>query len=347
MWIIAEKYDSSVHAIKTANPSINPLNLQVGSKIVVPFRFNLVSTQIDYTYTFVNYIQEGLLMRYPFMRGGSFGSSTMGKNLYFLSMGTGKKQVFYNATHHANEWITTVLLYKFAEDLASAYSQDILIGGYNAQQLLSQTTLYLAPLVNPDGMDLVTGGIDINSMFYKNALDISNNFSNIPFPSGWKANILGTDLNLNYPADWEKAKTIKYAQGYTMPAPRDFVGTFPLSTYESNAVESFTRARNFSLILAYHTQGKVIYWKYLDYNPKDAERIANEFSKLSGYSTEITPINSAYAGYKDWFIKTYNLPGYTIEAGIGQNPLPLSQFNKIYVDNIGILTYGMAVTSTL
>ena len=29
--------------------------------------------------------------------------------------------------------------------------------------------------------------------------------------------------------------------------------------------------------------------------------------------------------------------GYTIEAGIGENPLPISQFDEIYNDNIGIL----------
>ena len=64
-------------------------------------------------------------------------------------------------------------------------------------------------------------------------------------------------------------------------------------------------------------------------------------SERSGYSLEITPEYSSFAGYKDWFIQTYNLPGYTIEAGLGVNPLPLSQFDKIYRDNIGILVTGL------
>lgn len=33
--------------------------------------------------------------------------------------------------------------------------------------------------------------------------------------------------------------------------------------------------------------------------------------------------------------------GYTIEVGLGQNPIPISQFNKIYNQNEGILTLGM------
>lgn len=52
------------------------------------------------------------------------------------------------------------------------------------------------------------------------------------------------------------------------------------------------------------------------------------------------PFASSFAGYKDWFLQEYRRPGYTIEAGIGNNPLPISQFNEIYNDNLGILVLG-------
>lgn len=64
------------------------------------------------------------------------------------------------------------------------------------------------------------------------------------------------------------------------------------------------------------------------------------FARSSGYTLANTPYNSSFAGYKDWFIQNYNRPGYTIEAGIGINPLPISQFDEIYRDNIGILVLG-------
>jgi g-D-glutamyl-meso-diaminopimelate peptidase len=102
----------------------------------------------------------------------------------------------------------------------------------------------------------------------------------------------------------------------------------------------FTDSNDFSLILAYHSQGEVIYWKYLNYFPPRSLQIAYEFSSVSGYEVEETPIESGYAGYKDWFIQEYNKPGYTIEVGKGINPLPISQFPEIYKDNIGILTLG-------
>ena len=80
--------------------------------------------------------------------------------------------------------------------------------------------------------------------------------------------------------------------------------------------------------------------QYQNYNPKDSLEIGEQFSNVSGYTLEETPYNSSFAGYKDWFIQNYNRPGYTIEVGDGENPLPISQFNEIYNDNIGILTLG-------
>ena len=137
------------------------------------------------------------------------------------------------------------------------------------------------------------------------------------------------------------AKKIKFSQGYDKPAPRDYVGKAPLTAPESVAVYELTKENDFLLILAYHTQGEVIYWKYLDYEPARSKEIADYFGSVSGYAVEETPGDSGYAGYKDWFIEEYDRPGYTVEAGMGENPLPMTQFERIYHDNKGILVGGM------
>ena len=158
---------------------------------------------------------------------------------------------------------------------------------------------------------------------------------------GWKfLKSTGVDLNLQFPAGWQNARQIKFAQGFNRPAPRDFVGFGPLTEPESLAVYNFTLRHNFRLVLAYHSQGEVIFWQFQNYNPPNARFIGNQFANVSGYSLETTPFNSSFAGYKDWFIQNYNRPGYTIEVGLGENPLPLSQFNEIYMDNLGILVLG-------
>ena len=87
----------------------------------------------------------------------------------------------------------------------------------------------------------------------------------------------------------------------------------------------------------------MIYWKFLDLTPVGAEEIGQKFSEVSGDALEDTPFASGFAGYKDWFILTYDRPGYTIEVGLGENPLPLSQFDEIYRKNLGILTLGLTL----
>ena len=344
LYKIARQYGSTVELIETANPGINILSLQVGRMLNVPFDFSVTPTNIPFTSTVLELALTGLKVRYPFIRLSSAGKSVMGKDIYAAEIGTGSTQVFYNASHHANEWITTPLLVKFLEDYASAVSSGGKIGDYSSAELYQKATLYLTPMVNPDGVDLVTGELT-QGPYFEGAVRISEAYPNIPFPGGWKANIRGVDPNLQYPAGWENAREIKFAQGYVSPAPRDFVGTSPLEAPESRAVYNYTLDHDFAITVSYHTQGEVIYWQYLDYEPENAYEIARRFSELSGYAVEDVPYASGFAGYKDWFIFRYNRPGYTIEAGKGTAPLPISDFDRIYRDNIGILTYGLAAVS--
>ena len=163
LWLLAEQYNTTVSAIRTANPDIDPFNLQVGTRLVIPLGFPVVPTDIEYTYSLVAYIIEGLAMRYPFIRTGTIGTSVMGRQLLYTSIGSGTNQVFYNASHHANEWITTPVLLKYLEELAYAYTSNGKTAGYSTRSLLSEHTLYMVPLVNPDGVDLVNGAVDESS----------------------------------------------------------------------------------------------------------------------------------------------------------------------------------------
>ena len=300
----------------------------------------IVPTTIAYTSCILQNNIEQLRKKYRFLQTRNIGYSVLGKLIPYIRIGSGAKEVMYSAAIHANEWITAVVLMKFVEDFAKAYESNSFIYGYSAREIFNNTSIYIVPMVNPDGVDLVTGVVGENTGVYNQYRDISLNFPGIPFPSGWKANFNGVDLNLQFPAGWLNARRIKFAQGYTKPAPRDFVGEGPLTEPETLALYNFTLIHDFRLILAYHTQGEVIYWKYADYLPEGSQEIGERFAETSGYSLDLTPPESAFAGYKDWFIQEYNRPGYTIEAGLGENPLPISQFEKIYNDNIGILVLG-------
>ena len=298
---------------------------------------SIVKTDMPMTWALANQTIEDLLAAYPFLRSEILTDTLFGRNVRTIVIGKGPRQVLFTAAHHANEWITATLLLKFAEELAQAIQSDGKIWGVPAKNINELVTVHLVPLVNPDGVDLVTGAIAPGTEDYELVLELSRNYPSIPFPTGWKANLMGVDLNLQYPAGWLQAREIKFSQGYTRPGPRDFVGRAPLGQRESRALANYTEEIDPRVVLAFHTQGQVIYWQFEDYAVPGARDLAEEFARVSGYRMEDTPYESSFAGYKDWFIKIFRRPGFTIEVGMGENPLPLQQFAQIYRDNLGIL----------
>ena len=297
----------------------------------------IVKTDVPMTWALANQTMDELQKTYPFIRSEILTETSFGRNVRTLVMGQGPRQVLFTAAHHANEWITAPLLLKFAEELAGAIQTNGKIWGVPAKNIKDLVTIHLVPMVDPDGVDLVTGAIAPGTESYDRALALSRNYPSIPFPDGWKANLNGVDLNLQYPAGWLQAREIKFSQGFTQPGPRDYVGRAPLDQRESRALADYTEAVDPKVVLAFHTQGQVIYWQFEDIDVKGARELAEEFARVSGYSLEDTPYASSFAGYKDWFIKMYRRPGFTVEVGLGENPLPLQQFDEIYRDNLGIL----------
>ena len=341
LYNLARRFYTRINSILTANPGINPNTLRIGQRIIIPYGIPVVFTDIDYTYEIMDRDIKGLTARYPFIEVGTIGKSIMGKNLYYIKLGSGTNQVSYNASHHANEWITTPVLMNFIERFADAYARGSSIKGYNVRDIWNYSSIYLIPMLNPDGVDLVLYWPNYDSPEYQQATRL--NKTGLPLPRVWKANINGIDLNLNYPAEWEKEHQMEIEAGIIGPAPRDYGGPYALSEPESRAMVNFTKQHNFRLVLAFHTQGEVIYWQFDNYAPPIAKRIADLFGRISGYIVSYNPGEAAYAGYKDWFLQEYRKPGYTIEVGKGSNPIPISQFSTIYRQVEEILLLGALV----
>ena len=302
----------------------------------------IVNTQIPITAQSCDRMIQEIVQMYPFCRTEVITSTAFQRPLRTLVIGTGPRKVIYTAAHHANEWITSLVLLKFAEDFAEAIQTGGRIFDRDAKELAQAVTIYMVPMVDPDGVDLVVGAIQPGDIQFELAQGLAQNYPNIPFPDGWKANLLGVDLNLQYPAGWLQAREIKFSQGFTQPGPRDYVGRAPLNQLESRALAGYTEYIDPALVLAYHAQGKEIYWQFRDYLVPGAEELGQKLAQVSGYTLANVPEESAYAGYKDWFIQNFRKPGYTVEVGQGENPLPLSQFDEIYRDNLGILVTAAA-----
>ena len=121
--------------------------------------------------------------------------------------------------------------------------------------------------------------------------------------------------------------------------PKNRVCTYcqPLTQLESRALLGYAEFIDPALVLAFHTQGQLIFWTFRDIEVPGAEELGREFADLSGYTLADVPFESSFAGYKDWFIQNYRRPGYTIEAGLGTNPLPIEQFDEMYAATLPIM----------
>ena len=299
----------------------------------------IVKTDVCYTYTICEEAINRLKNVYPFIETGMAGRSVLGKNLSYLKIGTGKYKVFINAAHHALEWITTPLVLWFCEDFLQNHVKKGMFLGEDTEKIMEDCALFVVPMVNPDGVDLVNIGFDESNLFYEELKKWEN--MGVDFRNTWKANIRGVDLNRNYPAEWEKSKRQEEGWGITLPAPTRFGGNAPLSEPETAAMVQFSKKSSFDLVMAYHTQGQEIYWLYKYNDNQKAEMLARKFGELSGYAIQENPSEAAFAGYKDWFIDCYGKPGFTIEAGLGENPLPICDFDQIYKENAPMMLAAM------
>lgn len=258
------------------------------------------------TETYVTALQE----RYPFLELASIGHSVQGKPLHALRLGAGEQKVLYVGTHHSLEWITTLLLLKFAEEYCAGYESGQNVGCYDIGYLFETRTILLVPMLNPDGVDMVLSG----------RLEYAE----------WQANARGVDLNHNYNAMWNQSKLMERDYGVIGPGPTRYGGKRPESEPETGALCTLCRGLDLKLALALHSQGEEIYYDFGGFTPKCSLAMAEIFSTVTGYKISTPEGIASYAGFKDWFIYELNRPAFTIEVGLGKNPLPIGDFDGIY-----------------
>lgn len=338
---IANRLNSTINLILSANPGLNPNNLVIGSVITVPFNYNVVIDDAKYTYNMLLLNLMGLLQRYQFLDISSIGRSVLGKDLFLVKFGNGPIKIHVNASHHALEWINSVFVMKFIESMSNAFINNEEINGFNIRNIFNTHTFYIVPMVNPDGVDLVNEGLQLDNPYYSDL--IRWNTTGRPFSEVWQANIRGVDLNHNYDAAWQQSKEAEEELGITGPGPTRYSGPFPFSEPETQALRNLTINEDFYLAIAYHTQGKVIYWNFMDLATQRDKEIGEKLAQASGYTLDTAAGVASYAGYKDWFIQDFRKPGYTVETGRGTNPLPITQLPQIYEDNVRLLLTATTV----
>ncbi len=283
-----------------------------------------------YTYDVMEKQMNRLTERYPFIKQSVIGKSIEGRNIYCIQLGIGKRKIHINAAHHANEWITALVVMRSLEIMCYVLTKKGCINHFNMEHIFQKVTYDFVPMVNPDGVEL---SVYSKKIVKNKPYLIQYNEGSMDF-TRWKANINGVDLNRNYDAGF-----LEYVLGEKLDKPSYayYQGERPESEPETKALADLTRNRDYDMVFAYHTQGEVIYWNYKDIILDYCKLYADIFSKASGYLLDIPEQNAASGGYKDWFIKAFNKPGFTIECGYGENPITISQLDSIVKTTIPIL----------
>ena len=230
----------------------------------------------------------------------SIGKSVKGQEIYAIKIGCASRKIFLNGCHHGMEWLTAKILIEFSKQIA-------------CHQHNLTTTVYIVPMVNPDGVEI--------------SASVEN----------WQANARGVDLNHNYDALWELSKQTEINYGIVGPGPTRFGGEYPESEPETRSIANFTRQNKFDAAFALHSQGQVIYYDFCGIVPQGTEDYLKRFEHVSNYVRDTPDGIASYGGFKDWFIKKFKKPAFTIEVGLGENPLPLSDFDKVYSEALPIL----------
>ncbi len=229
--------------------------------------------------------------------------SRFGRELFAVKMGEGSPVGIVQYAIHGREYITTELAF------------------YHYRRGVYKGSVWLLPLVNPDGALLSQIGIESAPKKERERLRALNGSEDFRL---WKANGNGVDLNVNFPARWGKGKRNQRKAG-----SENYIGERPFSETETLALKKFTETIRPDYTVSYHTKGEEIYWYFyqsLDTCPRH-KGLAGVLADSTGY-----PLGNAKGsagGYKDWCIQRLGIPSFTVEVGkdsflhpLGEEALP-------------------------
>lgn len=279
----------------------------------------------NYDYATLTKTLNALCEEYPFLRSVSIGKSVVGRDIKAVKIGAGDKNVLIAAAFHGSEHITTNICLYLLEDIACSLRNSSEIEGINIKRILAKRGIIIVPRVNPDGCEIsIRGAVACGEKANTISRLCRGNFSK------WNSNFCGVDINHNFNADWERLRERELMAGIYGPSPTRYGGRRPESEPETKAVCELCRNIFISHALALHSQGEVIYHGFGDKNPRKSEKMAQLLATASGYALDVPMGLALGGGFKDWFICEFNRPAFTVEVGVGENPLPIETAESIY-----------------
>ncbi len=273
----------------------------VSSKITV----RIVNFKKAYTAAGVRKDVAALAQTYPsLIKTDVIGHSVKGSPIPLIKLGRGEKEALITAGIHSREYLTIGFTMRCVEEYAAAYySKTGKYGDYDMVKMLDEYTLYIVPMINPDGLDILTNGK--KTLYDKSKKDET-----------YKRNANGVNLNRNFPFEWDKVtdgSSTKY---------ENYKGKSAASEPETQALIALCEAHDFEWLYSMHLYGNNVYWRDSKNGkiPGD-EALVNKLNKVCGFivSESTTDPNGYGGGFENWFRQAFNRPGFCVEL------VPLNQ----------------------
>lgn len=262
-----------------------------------------------------------LTAAHPRLARTEVGQSILGAPLSCFRFGAGSRAFLYVGAHHGMEWITALLLYRFIDDMARIESRT------GALPLPARSSLYVLPLLNPDGVEIELHGAAAGGPLAERLL--RQNGGSTDF-SHWQANARGVDLNHNYDAGFAAYRVKEREAGITGGAPTRYSGEYPFSEPETAALAALLAVLRPEAVLTLHSQGEEIFYHPVSPPIPRAAEIGARLARETGYRLGEADGMAAYGGMSDYAAEALGLRAYTLECGLGQNPLPIRAAPGIY-----------------
>lgn len=233
-----------------------------------------------------------------------------------------RPRIMFNGAHHSDELLGTEIVVALMVKLVNGYGHDP-----EVTRWLDTLEIYLVPVVNVDGHDMVTSGRD--PRWRKNLRDVNGDSVVGEFHEG-------VNLNRNYDFNWTMG-------GSPDPAKVGYRGSYPFSESENRAMRDFAADHLFVLSVSYHSSGEVIFypWSWGGVAAPDdstIRRIVDDVAacipRMEGTgSYDVSPGGASSQSYA-WLYGRLGIFDLIIETGRGAHVFPPEEVPGIVAANL-------------
>ena len=211
---------------------------------------------------------------------GQYGLSAQGRKLVLIKTGNGSRCLLAVGGIHGREAVSSLFLMKSLR----AINPD--------SPVFKDVTLYVAPMANPDGVEIFWGREKPNNRDFHFVPELYKNNSN------------NVNLNANFP--YIHACVPQNRQG----------GSFACSEPETRSLIKLCIHKNFNSMISLHARGNCIFWRDRGNGAVKGDlTLTDALCKNCGF-TAVAPTESPSdysGGFENWFRYRFKRPALCIE----------------------------------